>query len=319
MSLSLTDISPLNGAHQAASPSQPDAAEARRAASEFEALLLSQLTSSLNPTEKDEEDALFGGESGSGVYRQMFNEQIASTMAKSGGIGLADLMLGQMQGPHAKAKVGVGHERAFAAARDIKSDSSASIVSLEADNSNASLTTPDSLTPLAPVTRPRRVFATSNASNAASLNRVESNNLSVNAVSHVALQSPVHGVVRSNFGPRIDPINGRHSFHQGVDLAVPRGTPIAAAGEGEVVFAGRNRGYGNMVVIQHADGRVTRYAHAERLFVKRGDFVSAGQTIAAVGSTGHSTGPHLHFEVFENGAPVNPLRALANDATLARR
>jgi murein DD-endopeptidase MepM/ murein hydrolase activator NlpD len=86
-----------------------------------------------------------------------------------------------------------------------------------------------------------------------------------------------------------------------------------------VVFAGRNGGYGKMVMLEHADGRQTLYAHAERLFVKPGDVVAAGQTIAAVGSTGHSTGPHLHFEIREGQNAVNPLKSLIKDLTLARR
>jgi murein DD-endopeptidase MepM/ murein hydrolase activator NlpD len=135
----------------------------------------------------------------------------------------------------------------------------------------------------------------------------------------VSLRMPVQGRITSDFGGRRDPVNGRQRFHEGIDIAAPKGTPIQSAAAGTVIYAGRNGGYGNTILVQHADGRITRYAHAESLMVNAGDTVEAGQTIAAVGSTGHSTGPHLHFEVIENGRHVSPLKVLANDFALARR
>jgi murein DD-endopeptidase MepM/ murein hydrolase activator NlpD len=138
-------------------------------------------------------------------------------------------------------------------------------------------------------------------------------------VAYVSFQVPVGGEIRSQFGMRRDPINGRMRLHQGIDIPAKRGTPIEAAAAGTVVFAGRNKGYGNMVMIEHADGRRTLYAHAQKLFVTAGDTVAAGETIAAVGSTGHSTGSHLHFEVREGNRSVNPLHALSNDLAFARR
>ena len=140
-----------------------------------------------------------------------------------------------------------------------------------------------------------------------------------NQTSKVVLSWPLRGVVRSNFGFRKDPINGKHKFHQGLDIAAKRGTPIAAAADGVVVFAGWGKKYGNNVVIEHTDGRRTRYAHADKLFVTEGETITKGQKIAAVGSTGRATGPHLHFEVIENGRNVNPLKILANDIQLVRR
>ena len=124
---------------------------------------------------------------------------------------------------------------------------------------------------------------------------------------------PVEGRLTSDFGARTDPINGRMKEHHGVDLAAPKGTPIGASADGTVVFAGRRGGYGNTVIIEQADGRQTLYGHAERLLVNVGDQVRAGQSIATVGSTGRSTGPHLHFEVRENGKPVDPLAAVTKD------
>lgn len=115
----------------------------------------------------------------------------------------------------------------------------------------------------------------------------------------------------SPFGNRIDPFTHRLSFHPGVDLVARTGTPILAAAGGRVVFAGEKAGYGNAVEIDHGNGLVTRYGHASRIAVQVGELVLPRQYIADVGSTGRSTGPHLHFEVLVNGAPVNPVAYLA--------
>ncbi|MEC5408202.1 M23 family metallopeptidase [Paraburkholderia sp. MPAMCS5] len=115
----------------------------------------------------------------------------------------------------------------------------------------------------------------------------------------------------SPFGNRIDPFSHRLSFHPGLDLVARTGTPILSAAGGRVVFAGEKPGYGNAVEIDHGNGLMTRYGHASRIVVHVGDLVLPRQYIADVGSTGRSTGPHLHFEVLVNGAPVDPAAYLA--------
>lgn len=115
----------------------------------------------------------------------------------------------------------------------------------------------------------------------------------------------------SSFGNRIDPFNGRLAFHSGVDYAAPKGTPILASAGGEVVFSGYRPFYGNTVEIDHGGGLVTRYAHASKLLVKVGQVVMPGQEIAKVGSTGRSTGPHLHFEILKDGYTTDPARYIA--------
>lgn len=114
----------------------------------------------------------------------------------------------------------------------------------------------------------------------------------------------------SDFGRRIDPFTGQSAFHEGIDFVAEAGTPIVAAASGKVVFAGEHPQYGKMVEIDHGNGLVTRYAHASQLNVRDGDLVLRGQRVATVGSTGRSTGPHLHFEVRLNGVPQNPARFL---------
>lgn len=121
----------------------------------------------------------------------------------------------------------------------------------------------------------------------------------------------------SRFGNRRDPIVGRTAFHGGLDFRTPTGTPIKATGEGVVVKAGRNGGYGKMVEIKHPSGLTTRYAHLSKIYVKKGQFVSTGTKVGAAGSTGRSTGPHLHYEVRQNGKPLNPANFIAAGKKLA--
>ncbi len=122
---------------------------------------------------------------------------------------------------------------------------------------------------------------------------------------------PVEGGTSSGFGFRSDPFTGRKALHTGLDFPVETGTPIRAAAGGVVLAAEPNSAYGNMIDLDHGNGLVTRYAHASRLVAKQGDLVKRGQVIALVGSTGRSTGPHLHFEVLISGVPQDPARFLA--------
>ncbi|NCO37133.1 MAG: peptidoglycan DD-metalloendopeptidase family protein [Armatimonadetes bacterium] len=118
---------------------------------------------------------------------------------------------------------------------------------------------------------------------------------------------PLSGRVTSGFGYRVHPIYHVRKLHTGVDLAASFGTPIKAAAGGVVLAAGWRRGYGNAVIIDHGGGKATLYGHCSSLSVHAGQKVSQGQIVGRVGSTGNSTGPHLHFEVRINGTPVNPL------------
>ncbi|OGI38516.1 MAG: hypothetical protein A2V91_01585 [Candidatus Muproteobacteria bacterium RBG_16_64_10] len=118
------------------------------------------------------------------------------------------------------------------------------------------------------------------------------------------------GWVSSGFGRRADPFTGHQSMHEGMDIATRYGSSIQAMGDGLVTFSGDKAGYGLMVEITHDSALVTRYAHTSGALVKVGDRVQKGQAIALVGTSGRSTGPHLHFELLRDGNPVNPLRYL---------
>jgi murein DD-endopeptidase MepM/ murein hydrolase activator NlpD len=139
----------------------------------------------------------------------------------------------------------------------------------------------------------------------------------------VPTQQPIPAAhIGSPFGWRIDPFTGRQALHTGLDFEASVGTPIQAAAGGVVVTAEVHPQYGNMVEIDHGNGLVTRYAHASKLLVKKGDLVKRGQAVSLVGTTGRSTGPHLHFEVLVQGVQQDPRRflnaAAANAATVAQ-
>lgn len=121
-----------------------------------------------------------------------------------------------------------------------------------------------------------------------------------------ALAWPVSGTITSPFGYRRNPFGGGMEFHQGLDIAAPMGTTITAAASGTVISAGWYGGYGNYILIDHGGGMATGYGHCSQIFVSVGQQVQKGQAIGAVGSTGASTGPHVHFEVRINGKPVDP-------------
>ncbi len=117
---------------------------------------------------------------------------------------------------------------------------------------------------------------------------------------------PAKGFITDGFGYRIDPFTGKRAFHKGIDISARRGTPVVAPADGIVTMAGKTKGYGNFVVINHQNNIETRYGHLRDIFVKKGQIVKRGDVIGTVGNTGRSTGPHLHFEVRVNGKAVNP-------------
>ena len=121
---------------------------------------------------------------------------------------------------------------------------------------------------------------------------------------------PVHGRISSRYGNRYHPVFHRRMMHTGIDIAAGHGTPIRAALGGRITFAGWKGGYGNTVVVRHDNGYETLYGHCSKILVKRGQIVKKGQQIAKVGSTGISTGPHVHFEVKKSGKRMNPERVL---------
>ena len=143
--------------------------------------------------------------------------------------------------------------------------------------------------------------------------RLETSSLSLRKVLKLKpgkMLTPSYGEFSSNFGWRTHPIFGYQRFHAGMDFAADYGAPIYAAQNGIVLYAGWYGGYGNTVILDHGNGITSLYAHASQVYVREGQSVTQGDVIAATGSTGLSTGPHLHFEVRENGTPVDPMNYL---------
>lgn len=141
-----------------------------------------------------------------------------------------------------------------------------------------------------------------------------------NAIDAAPIHRPIAGAIRmsSNFGNRKDPFTGQRAFHSGADFPAPSGTTVLAAGNGKVSFVGKRSGYGNVVEVTHSGGLLTRYAHLSAALVKEGQAVSTGMPIARVGSTGRSTGPHLHFEVRRDDNALDPIRYLTAGKRLVR-
>ena len=121
---------------------------------------------------------------------------------------------------------------------------------------------------------------------------------------------PIHGRLTSPFGYRSDPFTGARSFHSGIDLAAPTGTAVKATLDGKIAETGFNRIFGNYVIITHERGYQSLYGHLSAVYVKRGQYVTQGTAIGAVGNTGYSTGPHLHLSIYKNGSLINPFSVL---------
>ncbi len=123
---------------------------------------------------------------------------------------------------------------------------------------------------------------------------------------------PAHGRITSRFGYRKSPFGGRREIHKGIDIGAPAGTPIMAAADGVVIFVGRKSSFGRTIILDHGRGLTTRYAHCSKILKKIGQRVKKGDIIARMGSTGRSTGPHLHYEVRVNGMAMDPSKFILN-------
>lgn len=123
---------------------------------------------------------------------------------------------------------------------------------------------------------------------------------------------PVRGFLSSTFGPRVDPFTGQQRMHEAIDIVAPKGTPVKAPADGIVTFSGHDPTFGNMLVIDHGYGVITRYGHSDSILVREGQRVKRGDTISTVGTSGRSTGPHLHYEIRINDVAINPLNMIIN-------
>jgi len=249
---------------EAVSVSDKSRAELKKVAEEFEAVFIGQLLKIMRET--IEESGLEGGGFGKGIYTELFDQEIALSMAKRGALGIGDIIYKSLADKEAAAAI--ANEPAS------KMQPGREAVRTAPENSNE-------LSP-ADAAESAREFS-------------------------IPIL-PVNVPVSSAFGMRSDPFTGKPKFHKGVDLAAPAGTPVVAALPGKVISAGYESGYGNNVLVEHDGGLRTRYGHLASVNVKAGDMVTSDDTLGKVGSTGHSTGAHLHFEVIRDGKQVDPAK-----------
>ncbi len=346
--MEITALTNNNGISKATGQKSSQEDALRKAASQFEAVLLMQLTSVLNSS-SDDKNKLFGKDGGTGLAKKMFSEQLATAMSEAGGIGLAETILKQFGIGDIKTISATNSplSSAISAIKDIKNDAlkvsdsprdsdistlidrsgktnpvinevgnansnEAQIISTYANERAKNTDSEQWREPFSDKLKGVDYTNPKNMSNNVSAPSANTKNTSINPSKVVEFEIPVKGRISSNFGNRFHPIDKKVKFHGGLDIAARRGTPIAAAADGIVTFSGRRGGYGNMVIIEHSDGKISRYAHADRLVVKKGQEVYKGQKIATVGSTGKATGPHVHFEVRENNFPIDPKRVFSN-------
>jgi len=243
--------------HKVSGGKREDPARLREAAKEFEALFLSYMLKVMR--ESIGESGLVEGGLGQDIYTELFDQELARSLAGNGALGIADLLMRKL------------------------ADSEPTVI-------------PDPQ----PLTAPAAPANAGHDSGKSSAGEIPD------------FRMPVQAHLSSAFGSRQDPFTYKTSHHRGVDLAAPSGMNVRAACAGRVTFSGFEQGYGNTVVVQHPGGFETRYAHMGVLLAKTGDTLQGGQVLGTVGSTGRSTGPHLHFEVSRHGVKLNPATLLGD-------
>jgi len=248
------------------SVSEKSRAELKKVAEEFEAIFIAQLLKVMRET--IEESDTEGGGFGKGIYTDLFDQEVALSMARRGALGIGDIIY----------KSFADRENAGEPVEAAQPRQAVSQPAKEISNKLSPAPTPDATDSAREVSIP---FL------------------------------PVNAPISSGFGSRKDPFTGKTQFHKGVDLAAPAGTPVVAALPGKVISAGYESGYGNTVLVEHDGGLSTRYGHLASINVKAGDMVTSDDVLGKVGSTGRSTGAHLHFEVIRMGTQVDPVKMAA--------
>lgn len=282
----MTPLRPLSAPRdaKAATPTEQRAKDTAAVAKQFETLLLGELMKAMRASTQMGDG--FGGDGGSdfagGTYQEMFDQAIVD--AGSGGLGLASSLERQLGGTLTGGIAAAVPTRSWQPRASAIPEEAAALAGADEHGHG-----PAKRGKPVPVDR-SAIIGTSFES----------------AAPEPGLWPVDGGRQSSGYGFRMHPIHKEKRFHGGLDIAAPEGREIRAVQRGTVTVAERHKGYGNMVEITHPDGVVTRYAHASRLHVRVGDTVDVGEAIADVGSTGQSTGPHLHFGVREKGRNIDP-------------
>ncbi len=245
-------------------------AKLEKAVSDFESIFIYQMLKGMrNNVMKSE---LFGDGKTEEIYTSMLDQELSTIMSKDKGMGLKEMLLRQFSPDTlgSDATRGLPGEEGERRMLPVKKPGAAAIREFEAH-----MDAPKGAAP-------------------------EASKMDTN------FKSPVRGRISSPYGMRTDPYTGESAFHKGTDIAAPEGTPIYPTMDGKVIFSGKRGGYGNVVEIKHENGYISRYAHNRKNLVNTGDLVSVREKIAEVGSSGRSTGPHLHLEFRVEGMAVNP-------------
>jgi peptidoglycan hydrolase FlgJ len=250
--------------------------ELKKATQEFEAVFIGYMLKVMRSTVEPADEE--GGALGKDIYLSMFDQEIALQMARNSSVGIGEMMYRQLEQTVKDNKVVPGG-----------SPSEAQTLQVPANMEHPMQGQPELPT--------------------SDLQKESSTGTSMEAPT--TWTAPVDGRLSSTFGERADPFTQATRFHRGVDFAARAGTPIRAAQSGMVVFSGNLSGYGNTIIVEHAGGYRTLYGHASRNLVREGDRVSAEQVIGEMGSSGRSTGTHLHFELQKSGERLNPQEFLA--------
>lgn len=299
--------------------------ELRQACEQFESVFLQKIWEQMRST-VPKEGYLHSKEQD--MYQSMFDEEMSKDMAASGGIGLAEMMYGQLS----KRLENSGDQAASVSPADLKPLPDRQNFPGQTDHAQEAEKSLDSSQvnkvlnmDVSPEKKAEMLAAQieyylgeGTAEGLPDLDgtKGQKQDLSTEQADDLPpLHMPVSGRVSSDFGWRQDPFTGERAWHAGVDYAVPENTSVEACWPGRVIFSGEHGGYGNKVVIEHAGGWQSVYAHNNENLVREGDQVDAGQQIALSGNTGRSTGPHLHFELRQNDLAWNPV--MINERLLA--
>ena len=287
-------------------PGKSKEAKLKEACQGFEAVFIGQMLKEMRKTVP--KDGLLHNQH-EDQYLSMFDEELARSMAKNGGMGLADFMESQLKGDmahktsHPVSKVGDHQSMAVnSLPRPAPSRKIQDVIKAPQSQTQQTIYAPGfpgstlAGTPSQHLGLPGAAYL-----------KGQDKNLAEAAPG--PMTQPVDGAeVSSDFGWRQDPITHQRSFHSGVDLAAPAGTPVKACWAGKVAFAGVQGGYGNLVIVDHGNGWQSYYGHNSANRVSVGQEVSAGQQIAAVGMSGRATGPHVHFELRRGQETVDPMK-----------
>lgn len=305
----------MDALRQRVTPGPNKESKLKEACEGFESVFIHQLLKEMRKTVP--KDGLLHS-SREDQYVAMFDEELAKTMAKNGGIGLADYMRGQIKGAEAAKK---GDPVASPRAAGSFLTALSSLPRQKRDAASRNLVAAER--PFAagiPMNKGALSPSSGLAGPVAGLDGSPSQHLGQPGARYFqgadralaaglpgTVAAPVQGEITSEFGWRRDPFSRQRAWHSGVDIAAPEGSPVSACWDGQVVFSGRQAGYGNLVIVEHAGGWKSYYGHNSANMAAVGQRVLAGQQIASVGQTGRATGPHVHFELRRDDAAVDPL------------